>query len=156
MSYHGAIPWARTETGVAFLLGTDNEGNWKPFGGSIGTRLAEAIYLDSLGFLGTKEEIQNKLSTKVIQLTEPSNIYSLEIKHDRLLPDRFRTVSECMRLTSAKYFELDAPSQQQRRFQKVGASWFRINEIPSEYLELALKIQEHVETRRSSTMGAHP
>lgn len=156
MNYHGLIPWAQTEAGLVFLLGRDLEGNWMPFGDSTGARPTETFYLDSLGFLGTEAEILANLSGETTQITGASNIYSLEIKHDRLLPNRFKSVSECMRLTSAKYFDLDPPVKRHRPFQKVAVSWFRINEIPSEYLELALKIQEHVETRRSSTMGAHP
>lgn len=109
MIHAGVLPWARTPNGPVFLLGRERSGKWCSFGGRpeenetiIQTAVREA-WEESMGFLGTKDEIEANINKYLFYLSEEATVFGLEIPYDERLPSLYQAAFECTKNMTSKY-----------------------------------------------------
>lgn len=132
--YAGVIPYALTDQGYMFLLGREKyvsgwsgSNKWSEFGGKLDPRdenvyatAAREAYEESMGFLGTREELYARLYDAPGHAVNSGFSIPLEIEYNPELAQLFKRVFE--------YFSF-IRSPPEGRMEKTEIRWFSVQEI---------------------------
>lgn len=102
LKHAGVLPWARTPNGPVFLLGRERSSKrWSSFGGRpeegetiLETAIREA-WEESIGFLGSEQDIAQQINQYVADITLETVVFSMEIQYQPDLPEVYNRVHEC-------------------------------------------------------------